>query len=159
METRTGDIRPMRATTGNQPQPNILGSCFAAFPCWPCLVRYYSLVREIGQYQSVWMHITTSANDPTGPKDVGVTHMASHDRPGAIAIPRRSIHQWYWVNLLETGEKKKHYKCVTILCDANRVSWLVTWACMHICICPSDLSYTCTVCIDYKKLTILTTLT
>lgn len=53
------------------------------------------------------MHITTSAKGPTGPKDVGVTHMASHDRPGAIVIPRPSIRQWYRVNLLDQKKKKK----------------------------------------------------
>lgn len=67
------------------------------------------------------------------------------------------------------GDRKKK-KALQVCYDLMRrksclvISDLGLHAHMYICIqevdviCPSDLSYTCTVCIDYKKLTILTTL-
>lgn len=94
----------------------------------------------------------------TWPRMIDREPLPSHANPSINDIGSTSWRQ----------EKKK--KALQVCYDLMRrksclvISDLGLHAHMYICIqevdviCPSDLSYTCTVCIDYKKLTILTTL-
>ena len=101
----------------------------------------------------------------TWPRMIDREPLPSHADPSINDIGSTS---WRQKKKKRKEKKIKHYLqvCYDLM---RRKSCLVIGdlglhAHMYICIqevdviCPSDLSYTCTVCIDYKKLTILTTL-